>query len=264
MEHAYDLEPAFRSARRSTASETGTETSQSQCARDDGRTLSLQTASAYDHVGDEYARYADGVASSGGTQSWAGRYQHGDAIVWSHVCKALDELRASGKEYIRVLDAGCGPGVWSRRIVDYASRIGCEITLIGVDISAAQIAIAQRDTATACEFRQCDLSKPLPWPDKAFDLALCNYTVLNHLAEAALPAAIAELCRVSAGKLIATLRAVGSAPTACIIGMEHVREYHHDNIGGELRVTLDDGSRHAIPFKIYSAERLRQIFARHA
>ena len=174
-----------------------------------------------------------------------------------------------------MLDAGCGPGTWTRRIADYARDIGLGITVIGIDISTTQLEIARnearahesatsRNLAATIEFQACDLSQPLPWSDRHFDLVLCNYTVLNHLADEALPAAINELCRVASGDVIATLRAIGSSPTACIIGMEHVRQYRQDNDNGALTVTLDDESMHQVPFKMYTAKALSAMFSPHA
>ncbi len=72
------------------------------------------------------------------------------------------------------------------------------------------------------------------------------------------------MCRVSTGRLIATLRAVGSTPTVCVTGMEHVREYRHDPSRSNLIFTLNDGSQHALPFKMYSAQALEALFSPHA
>ncbi len=234
----------------------------------------LRTARSYNHVGHDYGQYADGGAVSGQSTSAHSRYEQGDAIVWQEVRQSLDELRRQNVSDVRVLDAGCGPGTWTRKIAGYAQEIGLGIRIVGVDISTTQLDIAREEqrrarvrsnaTTSSVEFQECDLSKPLPWAGGFFNLVLCNYTVLNHVAEDALPATISELCRVSSGNVIATLRAIGSAPTACIIGMEHVREYLYDDDDGELRVTLDDASRHRLIFKMYTAEALGAMFALHA
>jgi SAM-dependent methyltransferase len=237
-----------------------------------------QTASAYNYVGTDYSSYADGDGDKLNAEPVAAAYRfaHADTIVWQAVRSALDELRKSDLSEVRVLDAGCGPGIWTRRIADYANRIGLGITIVGVDISTTQLEIARKEavgylanfskvpTKPVLEFQERDLSKPLPWETGSFQLVLCNYTVLNHIAEHALPAAVGELCRVSSGRVITTLRAVGSAPSACIIGMEHVRHYRHDPNRGHLALTLDDGSQHRLPMKMYSARALEAMFLPYA
>jgi SAM-dependent methyltransferase len=236
-----------------------------------------QTASAYNYVGNDYGSYADGEGDKLNPEPAAAahRFAHADTIVWQAVRNALDELRKSGASEVRVLDAGCGPGIWTRRIADYANHMGLAATVVGFDISTTQLEIARKETERylagfpkgpkpTLEFQERDLSEPLPWAAGSFQLVLCNYTVLNHLIERRLPAAIAELCRVSTGRVIATLRAVGSAPSACIIGMEHVRHYRHDSARGHLALTLDDGSQHRLPMKMYSAQALEAMFLPHA
>ncbi len=234
-----------------------------------------RAASAYNHVGDDYSRYADGDAALAQSTLSACRFAHADTIVWKSLQATLDELRQSGITSARVLDAGCGPGLWSKRIADYSRSIGLHVSIVGFDISSAQLEIARHEAEKyldclpngakpAFDFREQDLSRPLPWADGYFDLVLCNYTVLNHITPHTLPSAIAELCRVSTGHLIATLRAVGSTPTVCITGMERVREYRHDAGRSNLTFTLNDGSQHALPFKIYSAQALEGLFSPHA
>ena len=109
-----------------------------------------------------------------------------------------------------------------------------------------------------------DLADPLPWPDGHFHLVLCNYVVLNHLPKSALPRVTEELCRVGRDRVIATVRALASPPTGCIIGSEQVREYHQDCGRGELNLVLKDGTEHLLTFNLYSAETLKALFAPHA
>jgi SAM-dependent methyltransferase len=230
-------------------------------------------ASAYDHVGDEYACYADGEGledPSTGTD----RFAHADAIVWETMRRTMDELRASGVLTLRVLDAGCGPGTWIKRIAVYAHRLGLGIEATGFDISKGQLEIARKqvESVNACypngtrkiEFLSHDLADPLPWADGHFHMVLCNYVVLNHLPKSALPRVVEELCRVASYRVIATVRALASPPTGCIIGTERVREYQQDCSRGELRLVLKDGTEHRITFNLYSAEMLKAVFAPHA
>src|SRR5262249_35307912 len=53
----------------------------------------------------------------------------GDMILWDAIRSAIDELRRAGVSSLRVLDAGCGPGTWVRRIAAYANRLGLSSTL---------------------------------------------------------------------------------------------------------------------------------------
>ena len=46
--------------------------------------------------------------------------------------------------------------------------------------------------------------------------------------------------------------------------MEHVREYRYDPNRSNLSFTLNDGSQHALPFKLYSAQALEALFSPHA
>ena len=232
------------------------------------------TASAYNHVGGEYSRYADGDWVDNRSVP-ANRFAHADAIVWEAVCRSLDELHKAGITNVRVLDAGCGPGIWTTRIAEYAHHVGLSLVLVGVDISKSQLDMARKHAAAflgrcpngakpCLEFLEHDLAQTLPWTDGYFHIVLCNYTVLNHLAERMLQGAIAELCRVATDRVIATVRAVGSPPSACIIGMEQVREYRHYASRGQLALVLKDGSEHQLPFNMYSAHALEAFFAPHA
>jgi SAM-dependent methyltransferase len=231
-----------------------------------------RTASAYDHVGDAYSRYADGDAIDDPSQS-DNRFAHADTIVWDTLRRSMEALREAGVSEARILDAGCGPGIWSKRIADYARRTGLRVSVIGFDISKTQLEKARQHAACVAarngsgadlRFMELDLSEPLPWPDGYFHIVLCNYAVLNHLAKRVLPMAVSELCRVSTERVIATVRALGSSASACIIGTEQVQEYRHDPERGQLALVLKDGTQHRLSFNVYSAEALSSLFAPHA
>jgi SAM-dependent methyltransferase len=104
-----------------------------------------RAASAYNHVGDNYSRYADGDARTDQSSLSAYRFAHADTIVWKALQAALDELRQSGITDARVLDAGCGPGLWSKRIADYSRQIGLCVSVVGFDISITQLEIARQE-----------------------------------------------------------------------------------------------------------------------
>ena len=228
------------------------------------------TARAYDGVGEAYGAYADGdEADEGCSRS---RFAHADSIVWDWIRKTIDELHEREITGLRILDAGCGPGAWIGRVAAYARRVDLDVDATGFDIAEGQLEIARRRMARAAgasanmrvRFLTHNLADPLPWSDGEFHIVLCNYIVLNHLARSALAGAIGELCRVANHRVIATLRAVASPITACIIGTEHVSQYHHDRHSGELRLVLKDGSEHVLTLNLYSAERLKALFGTRA
>jgi arsenite methyltransferase len=91
----------------------------------------------------------------------------------------------------RVLDAGCGPGFY---VAETLERVGAEGSVVGVDGSAAMLALA----AKRCEahdnvsFQEGDVTA-LPVADADFDRAL-SVQVLEYVAD--IPAALAEMRRV--------------------------------------------------------------------
>jgi SAM-dependent methyltransferase len=230
-------------------------------------------ASAYDHVGDGYGRYADGDGLEDPSQA-ANRFAHADAIVWATICDTIDQLRAAGVSSLRVLDAGCGPGTWTKRIADRTHRLGLGVEAVGFDISGGQLEIARKNAehlnasyasdTTKLEFLTHDLAEPLPWSDGHFHLVLCNYVVLNHLPKSALPCAIGELCRVATFRVIATVRALAGPATGCIVGIDQLRDYREDCGRGKLALVLKDGTEHLLTFNLYSAETLKALIAPHA
>jgi len=233
-------------------------------------TPACATARAYDQVGEAYGAYADGGEADEGCSK--SRFAHADAIVWDSIRATIDELRETGITELRLLDAGCGPGTWVGRVVAYARHVNLGIDATGFDIAKGQLEIARRrmdwpagaSANTRVRFLTHNLADPFPWSDGKFHIVLCNYIVLNHLDRSALPAAVGELCRVANHRVIATLRAVASPVTACIIGTENVSRYHHDRQSGELRLVLKDGSEHLLTLNLYSAERLKALFGTRA
>jgi ubiquinone/menaquinone biosynthesis C-methylase UbiE len=235
-----------------------------------GRTSVRTIADAYDHAGEQYVTYADGIESADAASN-RDRFAHADDIVWKTIRGEIDALRRSGITCLRVLDAGCGPGTWLRRVAGYATSVGLELDAVGFDISTGLLDIAQRQTARSdikgrwkISFIEHNLVHSLPWRDRHFHIVLSNYVVLNHLPKSVLPRAIDELCRVSSHRVIASVRALASPPTGCIIGTEQVREYHQDCERAELMVLLKDGTKHRLTFNMFSAENLREMFSLHA
>ncbi len=88
----------------------------------------------------------------------------------------------------RVLDAGCGPGIYSEWLVEH----GAEVTAF--DASPKMVALAKRRLKDKAYVRQADLSKPLDFLDSSsFDIVL-SPLVLEYIED--WRAAFAELYRV--------------------------------------------------------------------
>jgi ubiquinone/menaquinone biosynthesis C-methylase UbiE len=83
------------------------------------------------------------------------------------------------------LDAACGTGRHSRRLVELGHRV------TGVDLTPEMLAVAEKSLPQA-DFRVADLLD-LPFDDAAFDLVVCGLAIA-HLPD--LGAAVAELSRV--------------------------------------------------------------------
>ena len=79
-------------------------------------------AAVYNQAGDDYVAYADGDP----TQPFAfdGMHAYADRRVWAVLETKLADLRASGASSVSLLDAGCGPGTWLRRLVTRARALG--------------------------------------------------------------------------------------------------------------------------------------------
>lgn len=70
----------------------------------------------------------------------------------------------SGK---RVLDAGCGPGVYSEWLVEHGAEV------VAIDASPKMVELAKRRLGLKVDIRQADLAKPLTFLDSSsFDIVL--------------------------------------------------------------------------------------------
>jgi len=220
---------------------------------------------AYSTSGDHYLSYADGDPQR--LFSFTSHFAYADAHLWSVIAKRLRFLRADGREELRVLDAGCGPGTWLRRIVTEAHRLGFKrIEATGFDIAETQIAKARdltRDIRSlpglSLSFELRDLTQPLPEPDHSVDLTLCLYCVLNHLPQETLPTVIGELSRVTRGIFITTVRTIGSVPTAYVDSLDHTRMFRQDNSQDRFEAELLDGQHFTIPSHLFAADEIRTL-----
>ena len=101
----------------------------------------------------------------------------------------------------RILDVGCGEGLAQ---VSIGRRHISQIRLVGIDLDAAKVAVARRETAAHNQrvgFAAADASR-LPFATGAFDSLFC-IAVLQHIGDVTL--AVSECARVTAegGRLVA-------------------------------------------------------------
>ena len=226
-----------------------------------------EVAAVYSRAGKSYAAYADGNTER--LFCFEGPHAYADRCVWSTLEANLTKLRAAGASSINILDAGCGPGTWLRRLVSRAKALGFEhVVARGFDIAEAQIETAR---LAACDveglpgvnlaFGVGDLAAPLPEASGSVDLALCLYSVLSHLPVAGLPRVAGELARVTRGHFITTVRPVGSVPSVFVDSIERARHFQLDHARDRCTVELCDGRRFTLPIHLFGAAELRDCFA---
>lgn len=224
-------------------------------------------ADIYNQAGDDYACYADGDPSQ--PFAFDGMHAYADRCVWAVLEKKLTELRASGASTIKLLDAGCGPGTWLRRLVLRAHALGFRgITARGFDIAQEQIQRARSATrdlsglpGVNLTFDVADLADRLPEADASVDLTLCLYSALSHLPVARLPDISKEIVRVTSGYFITTVRPVGSTPTGFVGSIESVRRLKQNHVRDRCEIDLSDGRHIAFSFHQFTAVELLDYFA---
>lgn len=89
---------------------------------------------------------------------------------------------------LRVLDAGCGPGLYAEELV----RRGADVTAF--DASAEMVRLARQRLGSDAPVRQSSLAAPLDWLADASQDRVVMALVLHHLEDRV--AALAELARV--------------------------------------------------------------------
>lgn len=83
----------------------------------------------------------------------------------------LDDVRLAAGD--RMLDIACGTGIVSRRAKD---RLGEEVSIVGVDLSAAMLAVARREGA-GIDWREGDAcALPLAEHER-FDVVVCQQAI---------------------------------------------------------------------------------------
>jgi SAM-dependent methyltransferase len=230
--------------------------------------VSEQTARAYDAAGRGYLAYADGDAAQ--LFNFTGNYSFADREIWRRLEATLVRLSAEGRTSISVLDAGCGPGTWLRRLVLRARELGfTKIDAFGFDISPVMIALAQADAARILspgihiDFAVRDITEEMFFESHKFDITLCLYGVLNHLPVKTHDRVAAELSRVTSDTLFVTVRAAGSQPTIYVDSLDHARAFHQDNDADWMEVDLVDGRHIGFTSHLFTSDDFRALFQSH-
>ena len=220
-------------------------------------------ANAYNQAGDKYLSYADG--DPGQLFAFNGRYAYGDRQIWTLLDEKLRALFISGAQTVRILDLGCGPGTWLRRVVTRARELGFRrISARGIDIAEDQVRRSRELSASLgrcrgveLHFEVGDICGRFPEADASVDLCLCLYGVLNHLPASDLPPVLSEIRRVTRGDFITTVRAIGSTPTVYVGAIEDASRFHQDNKNDRFEVEFQDGRRVSVSSHLFSAAELR-------
>jgi SAM-dependent methyltransferase len=80
-------------------------------------------------------------------------------------------------KWLRVLDAGCGPGIYSEWLAEHGAEV------VAVDASPKMVELARRRLGKEADVRPADLSKPLAFlVDSSFDVVL-SPLVLEYIED---------------------------------------------------------------------------------
>src|SRR5262245_22930082 len=110
---------------------------------------------------DAYERLAEAYASVTDTKPHNAYYERPATL------SLLPDVK--GK---RVLDAACGPGVYSEWLLSHGAEV------VALDASPKMVELAKQRVGETVDVRQADLSKPLTFLDSAsFDVVLSSLTM---------------------------------------------------------------------------------------
>ena len=222
----------------------------------------IRVAAAYNQAGCRYEKYADGTGHK--LFDFEGRHAYADRKTWEVIDSKLLALRARGLERLRVLDLGCGPGLWLRRVVTRARQIGfVAIEAQGFDIAEGQLRRARVLSGELAgldgvnlSFQCGDLRRRLDCPPA--DLCLCLYGVLNHIPFAEMGGTLNCIAKVTAGYFVATVRSIGSTPTVYVDEVSAALRFYQDNAIDRLDVEFANGRRTSFQSHLFTrAELLR-------
>ena len=219
-------------------------------------------------AGRNYLSYADGDASR--PFDFTSRYSFADREIWRRLEAALKRLYVSGRRTLSLLDAGCGPGTWTRRVALRARELGFErVNAFGFDISPAMIALAKSTLGTIDDhgirmnFMVRDITNGRAFNDQEFDLCLCLYGVLNHLPVEVHGRVAQELVRVTQDTLFVTVRAAGSLPTIYVDSLDHARAFYQDNATDRMEVDMLNGEHIGFTSHLFTSTELGGLFRPH-
>jgi SAM-dependent methyltransferase len=230
---------------------------------------SSRIADAYNEAGDEYLSYADGDPAQ--PFAFDGSHAYADRKLWAILDEKLINLYTAGERSIRILDAGCGPGTWLRRLVARACELGfVSIRARGFDIAYTQVHRARLLARELSDlpgvnltFDVADITEEVPEADASVDLIVCLYGVLSHLPIKTLPSILGEFARVTAGSFITTVRPIGSTPTIFVAPLEKAREFQHDEREDTFQLELYNGRHLELKVHLFTAVELQSYVAEH-
>lgn len=76
----------------------------------------------------------------------------------------------------RVLELGCGAGPLTGWLIEHEARVSA------CDVSPAMVTLARQRAGEAVDVRVADIARPLPFPDRAFDLVVASL-VLHYVRD---------------------------------------------------------------------------------
>lgn len=148
---------------------------------------------SYDSVATAYALQVGPIAAADGEMSAL----FDEVVRRARGGAAVTASDATPSSCPVIADIGCGPGWWTQRMALAGARA------VGVDVSAAMVAIAANGDGSAAAF-VVGSAAALPLATGAFD-GVCLWYVLHHLDDAGVRRALVEarrLCQQGAVVLI--------------------------------------------------------------
>ena len=233
-----------------------------------GNYVAAETAHAYDLSACRHHAYADidpeAPFNLNGCMSFA------DQEIWKRLNATLERLAAGNRKSISLLDAGCGPGTWLRRLALRARELGFErVDAFGFDISPGMIELARAavshidDQAVSMNFMVRDIISGHAFGNNEFDITICLYGVLNHVPAGARELVAAELRRVTSDTLFVTVRAAGSLPTIYIDSIDRATAFYQNHEADCMEIYLKDGSYVGFTSHLFTSGELRTLFQPH-
>jgi SAM-dependent methyltransferase len=97
-----------------------------------------------------------------------------DSVYNAHYDRPAVLALVGGVTGKKVLDAGCGPGLYSEELVARGADV------VALDASAKMVELAERRLGATAQVVRADLNDPLPFPPAAFDL-IVSALVIHHV-----------------------------------------------------------------------------------